>query len=78
MNDQPQYTLKQDITTYNYPSPMIKTNKHCGQLFGVLYNNTFNRLEYLKNKGYNVKFIWETGWKNFKRGIVSFPSIEQL
>jgi hypothetical protein len=28
-----------------------------------------------KNKGYNIKYIWENDWKNFKTGDDTVPKI---
>lgn len=38
---------------------------------------TFLRFEVLKRLGYEVKYIWERDWKNFKKGIDSVPKICQ-
>lgn len=46
--------------------------------FGELYKNTILKLEKLKSLGYNVKYIWENDWKNFKKGIVNEPNIQTL
>ena len=46
--------------------------------FQELYNKTFVRLSELKSYGYNVNYIWETDWNNFKKGIDKEPKISEL
>jgi hypothetical protein len=46
--------------------------------FGSLYLETFNSLNKLKSFGYNVKYIWETDWNRFKKGIDIVPNIISL
>jgi hypothetical protein len=46
--------------------------------YGEICRETMKSLSKVKSFGYNVKFIWETDWKNFKRGITSFPQICSL
>lgn len=41
-------------------------NKQNKKTFGELYNKTFEKLNKLKQMGYNVKYIWETDWKSNK------------
>jgi len=55
-----------------------KLNKHCLRSFRSLYSETFDRLYYLKNKGYCVKYIWESDWKKFQRGRTSHIAIKEL
>lgn len=43
--------------------------------FGELYNHTFDRFKKLKSMGYNIKYIWESDWKSFKKGIDKSPKI---
>lgn len=50
-------------------------NKICHQTHGELYRNTLNKFKMLKNDGYNIKYIWERDWKNFKKGIDTIPKI---
>jgi|ERR1035437_1554172 hypothetical protein len=42
-----------------------RSNKEC---FGNLLQETYNRLNNIKNLGYNVKYIWERDWNNFING----------
>ena len=46
--------------------------------FGKMYKNTMTRLKKIKSLGYNIKYIWENDWNNFKRGIEKFPNIITL
>ena len=43
-----------------------------------MYKNTMTRLKKIKSLGYNIKYIWENDWNNFKRGIEKFPNIITL
>lgn len=45
---------------------LTKYNPKCHKTFGELYDNTFKIFEKLKNLGYNIKYIWESDWNNFK------------
>lgn len=38
-------------------------NKRNKQAFGLLYNNTIEREQKLKNAGFNIIVIWESDWK---------------
>jgi hypothetical protein len=40
-------------------------NKTCKKTFGELYTATMDRFSRLKALGYEVKYIWETDWKEF-------------
>jgi hypothetical protein len=53
-------------------------NKMCKVKFGDLYSKTFKRLHILKNKGYNINYIWENDWKKFRNGIDKIPKIQIL
>ena len=46
--------------------------------YGEIYVDTFKVIEKVKLLGYNVKYIWETDWNNFKKGIDSTPKIHSL
>jgi hypothetical protein len=50
-------------------------NKANKMTFGKLYEKTFNRFKILKENGYDVKYIWESDWKDFKNGINKTPKI---
>lgn len=49
-----------------------------GISFGQLYKETFITLNKLKSLGYTVKYIWESEWNRFKRGIDPIPNIITL
>lgn len=50
-------------------------NKKNKITFGVLYNDTINKLNQLCLNGYRVNYIWERDWKRFERGIDRIPKI---
>lgn len=50
-------------------------NKHCNLTFGELYNSTFHKFEKLKRMGYNIKYIWESDWNKYKKGVEIKPKI---
>jgi len=56
----------------------VDYNPTCHKTFGQLYENTFNRLNKLKENGYNIKYIWENNWKRFKSGIDVTPNIIEI
>lgn len=43
--------------------------------YGELYNKTFDKFKTLNSLGYNIKYIWEIDWKNYKKGIDKEPKI---
>ena len=43
--------------------------------FGELYENTFKSFRKLKSLGYNVKYIWESDWKDFVNKTDKTPKI---
>jgi hypothetical protein len=43
--------------------------------YGQLYKITIEKFLKLNNLGYNVKYIWESDWENFKNGIDPEPKI---
>ena len=53
-------------------------NQICHKTFGELYENTFKIMNKVKSFGYNVKYIWENDWKQFKNGIDTEPKIQSL
>lgn len=53
-------------------------NKTCKKTYKELYENTFNVLNKIKSLGYNVMYIWESDWENFKKGIILIPNIQSL
>jgi len=50
-------------------------NKTCKKTAQELYDNTFLKFNTLKSLGYNIKYIWETDWKNYIKGIDKEPRI---
>ena len=52
-----------------------KLNKICKKTFGKLYDMVFKRFDFLKSKGYNIKYIWENDWKKFIDGVDNLPKI---
>ena len=44
--------------------------------YKLLHSETMNKLISLKRRGYNVKYIWENDWKNFKRKLTTYPHIQ--
>lgn len=63
-------TIYEFLGDYWHGNPKIYKNSDvnvlCKKTFGDLYKETFNRLNYLKSIGYNVKYIWESDWLSFK------------
>ena len=51
------------------------TNTVSRKRFQDLLKITFDSLNKLKRLGYNVKYIWESDWLNFKNGIDKEPKI---
>lgn len=49
-----------------------------GKSANELRNDTENKLTFLKYSGYNVNYIWETDWINFKAGKYSYPNIRNF
>lgn len=47
----------------------------CKTFFGDLYDKTFTRFKILKNRGYNIKYMWEDDWKKFKTNVEKIPSL---
>jgi len=44
-------------------------NKITKESFGKLYGDTFKKFNDLTASGYTIKYVWETDWNNFKRGV---------
>lgn len=53
----------------------IEINNCNKKTFKELYNNTFDRIKKLKSFGYNIKYIWENDWINFKNHTTKEPKI---
>jgi hypothetical protein len=54
-----------------------KYNQICHKTFGELYKDTFKKFETLKSLGYNVKYIWESDWKMFKKQKIKNLNIKE-
>lgn len=50
--------------------PRSKIHPERKLTYEQLNKETFDRFEKLKKCGYRVKYVWESDWKNFKRGKV--------
>lgn len=63
-------TIYEFLGDYWHGNPEVfekdKTNDTVGKTFGELFDGTFNRLNWLKEKGYKVIYIWEKDWKDGK------------
>jgi len=46
--------------------------------YGKVFAETMNKLEKLKTLGYNIKYIWETDWKNFRKDKNSKLKIQEI
>lgn len=55
-------------------NPVI-VNKKCHKTFGKLYENTMEKFRKLKSLDYNIKYIWESDWNNYKKGYDFRPNI---
>jgi hypothetical protein len=42
-------------------------NHHVKKTFGQLYTETVSRFEKLKDMGYNIRYVWEQNWKEWRR-----------
>jgi hypothetical protein len=46
---------------------------------GILIDESIDRFKKLKSLGYSIKYIWESDWKNFKKGIeMRFKRVSNL
>jgi hypothetical protein len=52
-----------------------KLNPTCYKTYGELYEHTIQRFNKLKSAGYNIKYIWESDWKKFKKNVTLTPNI---
>jgi hypothetical protein len=72
-------TIYEFLGDYFHGNPSIYNsmdyNPTCHKTFGELYENTIQKLNILKDEGYNVKYIWEDDWKRFSKNIDSTPKI---
>ena len=53
----------------------VEINKNTKLTFGELYKKTFDRFDILRKLGYELKYIWENDWKQFKKNLVESPNI---
>ena len=44
--------------------------------FGTLYEKTMKKFKFLKETGYQIKYVWEDDWKEFRDGSVEVPNIQ--
>ena len=44
-----------------------RINPASGETFGKLYEDTIRRFKDLQSFGYNIKYIWESDWEEFKK-----------
>ena len=51
-------------------------NQICKKTYGSLYNNTLKKFHILLSGGYNIKYIWENDWNNFKLGMDHIPKCQ--
>ena len=71
-------TVYEFLGDYWHGNPQKYNPKHKninGKTFKYLYNKTFVRFDRIKNRGYNIKYIWENDWNKFKSGINVRPKI---
>lgn len=74
-------TIYEFLGDYFHGNPILfdqtKTNPSDNKkrTFGELYDHTFKRFDDLLNLGYNIKYIWENDWNQFKKGKVKEPNI---
>lgn len=54
-----------------------EVNESCNMTFGALLKKTFLKFKSLKEMGYNINYIWEHEWKNYRKQKVPTPSIIQ-
>ena len=77
--DEASSTIYEFLGDYYHGNPLIydrkKYNPTCNKTYGKLYNLTLDKFRKLKKEGYNVKYIWESDWKKFRKGIDTFPNI---
>lgn len=55
--------------------PQDDMNKAVKKSYGELYKKTMARLDFLYNKGYKIKYIWENEWIKFTKNKVETPLI---
>jgi len=72
-------TVYEFFGDYYHGNPSVyspnKYNKTCHKTFGELHQNTIRKINRLKEIGYDIKYVWEMDWRDFKRGITTTPKI---
>lgn len=53
-------------------------NQKNGKKFEELYNKTLLKFNKLNSVGYEVKYIWESDWNEYKKGKSSIPNIKEF
>lgn len=72
-------TIYEYLGDYYHGNPEIfdsnDYNQKCKKSYGELYQITLGKLTTLKQRGYIVKYIWETDWNKFEKCIDIVPNI---
>lgn len=75
-------TVYEFLGDYYHGNPKIYNrndiNPTIKRFYGELYDDTLKKMNKVKSLGYNVKYIWENDWKQFKSGKVKNPFIQIL
>jgi len=74
-------TIYEFLGDYWHGNPQLfdpnDVNKRCHKTYGELYLKTLLRFQTLKSAGYKVKYIWETEWESWERGVLSSLPIHE-
>ena len=54
---------------HGHPDYWDKEENHFGNKFEVLFEKTKEKLQTLYENGYNVRYIWESDFKGYKKGL---------
>ena len=72
-------TVYEYLGDYHHGNPLKyaaeQVNELCHATFGLLLQKTMTKLLALKARGYTVKYIWESDWNNFKKGLDASPKV---
>jgi hypothetical protein len=72
-------TIYEFLGDYWHGNPKKFNGKNIHPKRKISYNKlrekTFKKLQKLKSLGYNVKYIWQNDWKEFKKGTEKIPNI---
>lgn len=63
-------TVYEFLGDYWHGNPTIHPRhdvNHFGKTFGELYEKTIERFARIKSMGYNIRYIWECDWDNWKK-----------